>query len=126
MTGCSSNITSTDNDVYRYDNATVLVIGRCRTILSSGDDPWHGGLYIGYQKWAAVHAHNTSFERLNIFVHNDTVQKTYRRVIDHRVEFYNASGVFFWSKIGGGPAPIPPLVFVWCHADIVTVINFGV
>jgi len=46
------------NEIY-FEDAKILVIGRCCTIVSGGDDPWTGGLVIGHLKYAGIDIDDT-------------------------------------------------------------------
>ena len=37
----------------------------------------------------------------------------------------NASGIFFWGAKESGVSKIPPIVFVWCHAERVWINIYG-
>lgn len=112
---CCSN----DPHEYYFEDVNVLVIGRCRTIESSGG-PWFGGLYKGTLSGAGIQTCDTWLERMHVFVYNNSLFNIYQkflRLTNHTVGMENATGIFFWGAKGFGVRYIPPVIFVWCHAD---------
>lgn len=103
------------SDKIYLEDVNVLVVGRCRTIVSDGS--WHGGLFIGKMAGASLHSLDTPLERLHILVYNESYTNLLSRIKLGVVHMLNIDGIFFWSQIGNGVSKIPPLAFVFCHAE---------
>lgn len=112
---CASD--GADGEKY-YENVDVLIIGRCRTIISDGK--WNGLLYMGDLSIAGISVHDLSFEKAHIIVFNSSIINpidSFTGYVRGWIYMKNASGVFFWSKFKSGVYLIPPFVFIRCHAD---------
>ena len=122
VTSCIPTISSNDNsesgDSYYFEDVNVLIFGRSRSIYS--DDTWHGGLFVGQQKFCGVMTINKSLERLTILLRNQSSGEFFfkSRLRCHHIGMMNVTGVFFWGAIGSGTRIIPPIVFIICHADL--------
>ena len=104
---------------YYFEDVNVLVIGRCRTIISSGE-PWSGGFYQGTLSGAEAHTCGTWFERMHVSVYNTSLSDIYQsfsRLTNHAVAMENATGIFFWGVKGFSVRYLPPIIFIRCHAD---------
>jgi len=113
------NAGSLDPDKYYFEDVNVIIIGRCRTIGSDGT--WIKGLFIGFQPYPDVEVTDTRFEGLKVIIFNDSITDpvvSLSGLINTNVFMRDAQGIFFWAcwkQFSAGP--IPPIVFVYCHAD---------
>ena len=111
------------SDEYYFENVNVLVIGKCRTIDSDGT--WMGGLFIGTQQCPGVQVTDTRFEGIRVKIYNESIYDPWFSVsglTNSVVCMHNTKGIFFWAcwkQFSAGP--IPPIVFVSCHAEEVWV-----
>ena len=111
-------VSSNQDDTIRFRNVDVLVLGRCRFFYSS-EEEWTGGLFRGYQYFCGFTTTNTTFERFNIIIKNNTNNEiTTFRNLDryHNIEFINTTGIFFVPKHTIFPY-FPWFLFVKCHAE---------
>ena len=114
--GCSNPSNNPEpEEEYYFEDANVLIVGRCRTI--SHDGSWTGRLFIGTQRFTSLSSGNKSLERLNVLVHNETNTNLFYRIKLGGTGMHNATGIFFWGSKGSGVSKIPPLAFVLCHAE---------
>ena len=106
-------------DEYYFEDVNVLIIGRCRTIGSDGT--WIKGLFIGTQPYPDVQVTDTRFEGIRVIIFNDSIKDpivSLSGLKNKDVLMRDANGIFFWAcwkLISAGP--IPPIVFVYCHAE---------
>jgi len=115
---CSSN-TYTYGEDYYFEDADVLVIGRCRTIGSDASDPWIGGLFIGTRYYSEAIASDTPLERLHVLIRNESTNEAFLKLVNAGVYMFNASGIFYWGAKGMNVKKIPPLIFIKVHAESV-------
>ena len=119
---CSAGTINTSNE-YHFENVYVMITGRCRSIGSTGE--WTGGLFIGNQSHPSVQAYNTRLERLNIDVYEQLKSNpclSLKRLKNVEVHLINTKGIFFWGcwkQFSAGP--IPPIVFVYCYAEKISI-----
>ena len=115
---CGANA-SHDSDEYYFEDVNVLIIGRCRTIGSDGS--WKIPIHIGFSLGIAVQVGYDQFERINVKVYNESISHpltSFSNLVGSTVVGNNVTGIFFWSCLRQHNARlIPPIVFVWCHAD---------
>lgn len=113
-----SAITFHDSDEYYFENANILILGRCSTITST--DGWLSGIFIGKQQYAGIAVHEAVLERVHIIIFNESIfnySKSLPNMQDISVFMNNADGFFFWG--GGNPHHlrlIPPIILIKCHA----------
>ncbi len=100
-----------------FEDARRVVIGRCRDIVSGGEDPWRGGLVIGHLDYAGVNICDTPREGICILARNGLNRIFFLGPTNYTVFLHNTSGVFFWGAKGPGVSEVPPLVFIWCHSE---------
>ena len=103
----------------------VLIIGRCRTIGSNGE--WDGYLYIGFMTGTCVGLYNTDMEGIVFIVYGDLHSETpiIRYINVGAICMRNNSGIFFWGSKGFSTREIPPIIFIMCRCDEIS-INTGV
>jgi hypothetical protein len=112
-----------NSDEYYFKNVNVLIIGRCRTIGSDG--AWIKELFIGNQQYSEVYVTDTRFEGIRVIIFNESIFNpwiSFSGLINTKVFMHDAKGIFFWAcwkQYSAGP--IPPIVFVLCHAQEVWV-----
>ena len=109
-------------DSYHFTDVDVLVFGRCRTISSDG--AWHGGIYMGQLQYARVLILNESFGRLTVILKNQSTGETFyhKGTGCYSIELHNnVTGVFFWGRKGALVTYFPPIVFIKCHAEKLTI-----
>jgi hypothetical protein len=110
-------------DEYYFENVNVFIFGRCRGINSDG--AWIRGLFIGTQLYSGVVVFHSRFEGIRVTIFNESIYNPWFSVsglINSVVCMHDAKGIFFWAcwkQYSAGP--IPPIVFVLCHAQEVWV-----
>jgi len=113
-----------DEDVYYFEDVDIFIIGRCRTVFSTG--LWNKSLYIGYESFAGADATLTPLERLHIRVKKGlTTKRLFPMLINAAVDIKHAKGIFFWGceeQFSAGL--IPPVVFIRCHAEKVWIHDY--
>lgn len=97
------------NEIY-FEDVNIIIIGRCRTIISSGSDPWIGGLRIGCVDSVGIDIGDTPKERLYILLKGFFMGPT-----NYTVFMRDVKGVFFWGAEGSGYSETPPAIFICCH-----------
>ncbi len=110
-------VSSNDKEEIYFEDARILLIGRCRTIVSGGEDPWTGGLVIGHLDYAGVDICDTPREGICILARNGLNRVFFLGPTNYTVFLRNASGIFFWGAKGSGASEVPPFVFIWCHSE---------
>lgn len=113
---CNSNYGGLSSDGLYFEDVNILIMGRCRSKSSSGE--WSGCLFIGKMSYAGIGVFDTFLEKLNILVYNKTYANSFIKQLNKDVNMGNPEGIFFWGawrQFSAGP--IPPIVFVWCHAE---------
>lgn len=106
----------------RYYDVYIFVFGRCECIASANDNSdqkWEGGLYIGFLSLAYASIYG-GIEWMFILIHNKSSTERYFRKVQLGVNCLNTSGIFFWGS-KGGYSPIPPRIFILCHAEMVRI-----
>ena len=108
-----------DPDEYYFENVNVIIFGRCREIGSDGT--WMGGLFIGNQTYPDVLVTDTRFEGIRVKIFNESIFNPWvslSGLINTDVYMRSAEGIFFWACWRQNSAgPIPPIVFIYCHAE---------
>lgn len=111
------------SDEYHFQDVYVVIIGRCRTIGSTGE--WMGGLFIGNQSHPSIEAFNTPLERLNINIYEQLKTNpcfSLRQAKNISVHLIDTKGIFFWSCWSQSSARfIPPIVFVYCYTEKISI-----
>jgi len=116
LRGSPSDYNVSNNRTY-YKNMNIVIIGRCCTISSTGE--WSNLLFIGELSHAGVHASDTWLEGITILVYNKSYAKGFVKLRNTIVNIDDGSGIFFWgARKQFGAGPIPPVVLVWCHSEI--------
>lgn len=111
----ASSCNESENSIY-YEDTRMVLFGRCRTISSSGE--WSNRLLIGELSHAGVHASDTWLEGVTIVVYNKSYAKGFPRMTNTIVNIDDAVGIFFFGERKQfGARLVPPIVFVWCHAE---------
>lgn len=112
-------------DIY-YD-VDVFVFGRCTTkgyvyTYDKPDETWENRLYIGYLICSIIQMYEPP-EWLFVLIRNESIAVKYLEFGDTNfgVDCHNASGIFYWGAKDSGYSPIPPRVFIKCHAEKVEV-----
>jgi hypothetical protein len=115
---CSAG-TLNEPEEYYFEDVNVLIIGRCRSVYSDGT--WMHGLFIGTQPYSGVCVTNYRFERLRVTIFNKTILNPWillPGLTNITVFMHNATGIFFYCVlVQFSVRLIPPIVFVYCHAD---------
>jgi hypothetical protein len=108
-----------ESDEYYFENVNVIIFGRCREIGSDGT--WMGGLFIGNQTYPDVLVTDTRFEGIRVKIFNESIFNPWvslSGLVNTDVYMRSAEGIFFWACWRQNSAgPIPPIVFVYCHAE---------
>jgi len=104
-------------DVYYFEDVDIFIIGRCRTIFSTGK--WVTGVYIGYESYVGIEAAFTPLERLHIVVKDGLViKKFFPLLFNVGIDMNDVKGIFFAGVSEQFSAGlIPFIVFVRCHAE---------
>lgn len=115
----SSNQENESGDTYHFQDVEVLVFGRCRIII----EPWNGRVFIGEIDHTGVATMETYFENINILIWNKSTGKLFSdwRLTSNVIYMYNITGFFYRGAISAISRFIPPKVFIFCHADRLTI-----
>ena len=115
---CCTSAAENPKNIY-YENVTVLVFGRTRTITSGV--PWEKRLFIGSQTYFGVAVSDTPSEVVQISILHAHPLKKIKSLSDRsntNVFMQGVKGVFFY---GCGQSfcisKIPPVIFVYCHVE---------
>lgn len=115
------------NEHIFYDS-DVLVIGKCRTIFSSIQGPWLGGLLQGYLPYVGMGTDNEKGETVRVFISNNSSLVYKCHSSDITVFTVDSTGTFFWRKNiisfnGLHFSFFCPFIFIRCHSKIVRVVD---
>jgi len=114
-----SSFIDESEDEINFEDVTVLVFGRCRIII----EPWNGRVFIGEIDHIGVATMETYFENINILIWNKSTGKLFSdwRLTSNVIYMYNITGFFYRGAISAISRFIPPKVFIFCHADRLTI-----
>jgi hypothetical protein len=100
-----------------YEDVDILLIGRCRTVYSTGRWDVHG-LYIGSESFIGIGGLTTRWEDVDIRVRSASVSDEFIDLTNISVGMRNVNGIFFWAVWTSNPVrTIPPRIIIRCHAE---------
>jgi len=112
-----------EKDEYFFHDVDVLLVGRCRSIFYTHE--FTLPYYVGKVDYFGLEASITPLERVHLWVHNQTAQQFFFHLKLAGIDMFNANGTFFWASTKPyGASLMPPIVFIKCHAENLSMVHF--